>query len=55
MTYFITFSNSRKPIILDDVKTFVLLGDLTSVKFYDGSTESLFDVLGISAHDYEEG
>ncbi len=55
MTYFITFCTSRKPLILDDVKTFVLLGDSTLVKFYDGSTESLSDVLGISAHDYEEG
>ena len=55
MNYYITFASDRKPIILVDVKTFVLLGNITSVKFYDGSTESLSDVLGISPYDHEEG
>lgn len=54
MTYLVNFSTTR-PIILDDVKTFILLGNITEVWFYDGSRESLSDVLGISAYDYEEG
>ena len=55
MEYQVTFTNSRKPEIFDDVKTFVLLGQTTLIKYTDGSTEELTNVLGISAYFYNEG
>lgn len=55
MSYFISFENAQKSRILDNVKGFVLLGSKTLIKFEDGTEDILLNVLGISAHFYNEG
>jgi hypothetical protein len=55
MSYFISFQDSQKSLILDNVESFVLLGYKTVIKFENGTQDFLLNVLGISAHYYNEG
>ena len=55
MSYYISFRDDRDSIIIDDVRTFILLGDKTVVICEDDTEISLLDILSISAHFYNEG
>ncbi len=55
MSFYITFLTSSKPMIIDNVKSFVMLTSFIMVKYEDGSQSSLYDVMGIMPHFYHEG
>jgi hypothetical protein len=57
MTLRISFLiDSKKPVIIDNVKNITLLGGATHVSFTDGTKDICFsDVLGITPHFYNEG